>query len=50
MISHMGNETSFLRINDLSEARWSDVISHVGFLSVKMIHGMIHRIFRCNQS
>ena len=46
----MGNETSCLSRNDLGEAGWSHVISHVGFLSVKMIPGMIHRILIRNQS
>ena len=50
MISHMGNETSCLSGKNISEAGCSEVINHVGCLSVNTSPEVIHRLLRRNQS
>ena len=50
MISHMGNETGCSSGKYPGGVGFSDVISHVGCLSVNTSHGMVHRLFICNKS
>ena len=50
MISHMGNETGCPSGNDPGIEEWSDVINHLGCMSVNRIPGMIHMLLIHNQT